>query len=98
MPEYFSEERSAEAVNSRMGQDINPRLAEIMASLVKHLHAFAKDISLTQEEWELAIGFLTRTGHLCHDERQEFILLSDTLGLSMLVDAINNRRPPGATE
>lgn len=59
MPEYFSEERSAEAVNSRMGQDINPRLAEIMASLVKHLHAFAKDISLTPEEWELAIGFLT---------------------------------------
>ncbi|MGO7718894.1 dioxygenase, partial [Rhizobium johnstonii] len=49
-------------------------------------------------EWELAIGFLTRSVHLCHDERQEFILLSDTLGFSMLVDAINNRRPPGATE
>ncbi|MBY5673096.1 6-chlorohydroxyquinol-1,2-dioxygenase [Rhizobium leguminosarum] len=98
MPEYFTEERSVEAVNSRMGQGADPRLAEVMASLVKHLHAFAKDISLTQEEWELAIGFLTRTGHLCHDERQEFILLSDTLGLSMLVDAINNRRPPGATE
>ncbi|RFB84649.1 6-chlorohydroxyquinol-1,2-dioxygenase [Rhizobium leguminosarum bv. trifolii] len=98
MPEYFSEERSVEAVNARIGRDINPRLAEIMASLVKHLHAFARDISLSQEEWALAIGFLTRTGHLCHDERQEFILLSDTLGFSMLVDAINNRRPPGATE
>ncbi|NKM83737.1 6-chlorohydroxyquinol-1,2-dioxygenase [Rhizobium laguerreae] len=98
MPEYFTEERSVEAVNSRMGQGVDPRLAEVMESLVKHLHAFAKDISLTQEEWELAIHFLTRTGHLCHDERQEFILLSDTLGLSMLVDAINNRHPPGATE
>ncbi|MBB3135471.1 hypothetical protein FHS26_003216 [Rhizobium pisi] len=67
-----------------------------MASLVKHQYAFAKDVglTLTQEEWELAIGFLTRTRHLCHDERQEFILLSDTLGFSMSVDAINNRHPP----
>jgi protocatechuate 3,4-dioxygenase beta subunit len=98
VPEYFSEERSVEVVNSRMGDGINPRLAQVMASLVQHLHAFAKDISLSQEEWDLAIGFLTRTGHLCHDERQEFILLSDTLGFSMLVDSINNRRPAGATQ
>jgi len=98
MSGYFSEEKSVEAVNARMGKDINPRLAEVMASLVKHLHAFAKDVALTQAEWELAIDFLTRTGHLCHNERQEFILLSDTLGFSMLVDAINNRRPSGATE
>jgi len=69
-----------------------------MSSLVKHLHAFAKDIGLTQDEWDLAIDFLTRTGQLCDNERQEFILLSDTLGFSMLVDAINNRRPVGATE
>jgi hydroxyquinol 1,2-dioxygenase len=95
---YFTEEGSAEAVNARMGDDINPRLAEVMASLVRHLHAFAKDVSLTQDEWDLAIDFLTRTGQLCSDERQEFILLSDTLGFSMLVDAINNRRPSGATE
>ena len=81
-----------------MGQDINPRLAEVMASLVKHLHAFAKEIELTQDEWEVAIDFLTRTGQICSEERQEFILLSDTLGFSMLVDAINNRRPAGATE
>ncbi len=98
MAEYFSEERSVEAVNSRMAEDINPRLAQVMASLVQHLHAFAKDVKLTQAEWDFAIGFLTRTGHLCHDERQEFILLSDALGFSMLVDAINNRRPDGATE
>jgi len=95
---YFTETGSAEAVNARMGDDINPRLAEVMASLVKHLHAFAKDIDLTQEEWELAVDFLTRTGQICSAERQEFILLSDTLGFSMLVDAINNRRPSGATE
>lgn len=95
---YFTEENSAEAVNARMGDDINPRLAKVMGSLVRHLHAFAKDIDLTQDEWDLAIDFLTKTGQMCSDERQEFILLSDTLGFSMLVDAINNRRPSGATE
>lgn len=95
---YFSEEGSAEAVNARMGDKIDPRLAEVMGSLVRHLHAFAKDIELKPEEWDLAIDFLTRTGQICSAERQEFILLSDTLGFSMLVDAINNRRPSGATE
>ena len=69
-----------------------------MSSLVRHLHAFIKDSGLTQLEWEFAVDFLTRTGQISSDERQEFILLSDTLGVSMLVDAINNRRPPGATE
>jgi protocatechuate 3,4-dioxygenase beta subunit len=95
---YFTEEGSAEAVNGRMGEHVNPRFAEVMTCLVKHLHNFAKEIHLTQEEWDAGIDFLTRTGQLCSDERQEFILLSDTLGFSMLVDAINNRRPPGATE
>lgn len=94
----FTEETSVIAVNSRMGEDINPRLATVMASLVKHLHAFAKDVELTQEEWGVAIDFLTRTGQMCDENRQEFILLSDTLGVSMLVDAINHRRPSGATE
>ncbi len=98
MVQYFTEEGSVDAVNARMGKDIDPRLAEVMACLVKHLHAFAKEIKLTQEEWDVGIEFLTKTGQICSDERQEFILLSDTLGLSMLVDAINNRRPPGATE
>ncbi|MBB5221889.1 catechol 1,2-dioxygenase [Amaricoccus macauensis] len=95
---YFSEARSVEAVNERMGETIDPRLATVMASLVKHLHAFAKEAELTQEEWEVGIDFLTRTGQICSGERQEFILLSDTLGFSMLVDSINNRRPSGATE
>jgi protocatechuate 3,4-dioxygenase beta subunit len=94
----FTEETSVSAVNSRMGEGINPRLATVMASLVQHLHAFAKDVELTQEEWGVAIDFLTRTGQMCDENRQEFILLSDTLGVSMLVDAINHRRPSGATE
>lgn len=98
MTKYFTEEGSVDAVNARMADGINPRLAEIMAALVKHLHAFAKEVELTQEEWDYGIDFLTKTGQICSDERQEFILLSDTLGVSMLVDAINNRRPSGATE
>ncbi|TWF59146.1 intradiol ring-cleavage dioxygenase [Neorhizobium alkalisoli] len=95
---YFTEDNSIDAVNARMGQDVSPRLATVMACLVKHLHLFAREIELTQEEWDFGIDFLTRTGQICTQERQEFILLSDTLGLSMLVDAINNRRPEGATE
>lgn len=95
---YFSEQDSAETVNSRNGQNIDSRLAQVMTSLVTHLHAFAKEIDLTQEEWDVGIDFLTRVGQICSAERQEFILLSDTLGLSMLVDSINNRRPAGATD
>lgn len=95
---YFTEASSVETVNGRMGDSTDPRLKQVMSSLVQHLHAFIKDVGLTQEEWEYGIGFLTRTGQMCSGERQEFILLSDTLGVSMLVDAINNRRPEGATE
>lgn len=95
---YFSEDTSAETVNARMGETTSPRMAEVMSCLVRHLHAFAKEIHLTQAEWETGIEFLTRTGQICSGERQEFILLSDVLGFSMLVDAINNRRPAGATE
>jgi catechol 1,2-dioxygenase len=95
---YFSEDTSVETVNGRVDPSANPRLVEVMACLVKHLHAFAKEVHLTQAEWEVGIDFLTKTGQMCSAERQEFILLSDTLGFSMLVDAINNRRPEGATE
>lgn len=98
MTRYFTEADSVNNVNARMGPDVSPRLQEVMTSLVTHLHAFAKDIQLTQQEWEVAIDFLTGTGQMCTEERQEFILLSDALGFSMLVDTINNRRPPGATE
>lgn len=98
MSAFFTEEDSVETVNARMGAQVNPRLKAVMASLVWHLHAFIKDVQLTPQEWESAIGFLTRTGQICSEERQEFILLSDTLGVSMLVDAINHRRPAEATE
>jgi len=98
MTKYFTEEGSVEAVNARMGAELNPRLREVMESLVRHLHGFIKEVEVTQEEWEIGIDFLTRAGQICSDERQEFILLSDVLGVSMLVDAINNRRPAGATE
>lgn len=95
---YFVEEDSVAIVNARMGNDTDPRLSEIMAGAVKHLHAFVKEVKLTTDEWGIAIDFLTRTGQICTQERQEFILLSDVLGCSMLVDAITNRRPKGATE
>lgn len=93
-----AEQKLTEQVIASFANAENPRLREVMQSLVKHLHAFALDVQLTMEEWELAIGFLTQTGHMCDDKRQEFILLSDTLGLSMLVDAINHRSIEGATE
>ena len=76
----------------------NPRLKQIMQSLTVHLHNFIRDVRLTEEEWNYAIDFLTKVGHITDDKRQEFILLSDTLGLSMLVDAINHRSIEGATE
>lgn len=98
MSRYFTEEASVETVNARMTDKADARLKQVMACLVRHLHSFAKEIELTQQEWDLAIDFLTRTGQICSAERQEFILLSDVLGFSMLVDAINNRRPSGATE
>lgn len=96
--DYFTEDRSEAVVNARMGSDVSPRLAEVLSALVRHLHAFAKEVTLTQDEWGQAIDFLTRTGQMCDGNRQEFILLSDVLGFSMLVDAINHRRPSGATE
>ena len=98
MSEHFSEKRSVEIVNERIGAECNPRLVQLITALVEHVHAYVKDVQLTQSEWEEAIAFLTDTGKICSDERQEFILLSDVLGVSMLVDAINNRRPASATE
>lgn len=95
---YFEEDISEEVVNARMGEDIDPRLREVMGAIVKHLHAAVKEIEPTHEEWMTAIRFLTDVGHMCTDWRQEFILLSDVLGVSMLVDSINHRRPSGATE
>jgi protocatechuate 3,4-dioxygenase beta subunit len=74
------------------------RLKEVVESLTRHLHAFAREVRLTQEEWEYGIDFLTRVGHITDDKRQEFILLSDVLGLSMLTVGINAPASPNATE
>jgi protocatechuate 3,4-dioxygenase beta subunit len=76
----------------------DPRLRALMTGLIRHLHAFAAEESLTEAEWFAGIRFLTDVGHLCDDRRQEFILLSDTLGLSMLVDLINHGTDGTATE
>lgn len=95
---YFTEENSAEVVTGRNAKAKNERLKEVMEVITRHLHDAVKEIEPTQAEWFEAIKFLTATGHMCDDWRQEFILLSDALGVSMLVDAVNNRRPDGATE
>lgn len=95
---YFTEDNSADVVISRNADAKDARLAEVMGVVVKHLHAAVKEIEPTQQEWFEAIQFLTKVGHTCNDWRQEFILLSDCLGVSMLVDAINNRKPSGASE
>jgi protocatechuate 3,4-dioxygenase beta subunit len=94
----FTEETAADAVTESFAPQTDPRLREILVSLVQHLHAFARDVELTIPEWEKAVDFLTRTGHKSDDERQEFILLSDVLGLSMLVETISNRKYGVATE
>jgi protocatechuate 3,4-dioxygenase beta subunit len=88
----FTEHNATEAVLQRNGNCSDARLREIMAVLVPHLHAVVRELRLTPEEWLAAVRFLTRTGQISNDRRQEFILLSDTLGISMLVDAINNRK------
>lgn len=94
----FNEDTATAAVLDRMSGAMDARFKEIMTSVVKHLHAVVKEVEPTMDEWMAAIQFLTATGQKCDDKRQEFILLSDTLGVSMLVDAINNRKPTGATE
>jgi hydroxyquinol 1,2-dioxygenase len=86
------------AVLQRVAGAKDPRTRLISEALVRHLHAFIREIAPTQSEWEAAIDFLTRTGQMCNEKRQEFILLSDTLGVSMLVDAINHWMPQRATE
>jgi protocatechuate 3,4-dioxygenase beta subunit len=96
--ELFSEERSAEVVAASFAGTPDPRLRQVMTSLVQHLHAFVKDVELTEEEWGFAIDFLTRTGHMSDEVRQEFILLSDVLGVSMLVETINHRTGGTSTE
>jgi hydroxyquinol 1,2-dioxygenase len=86
------------AVLARFSATPDPRLRQIMLSLISHLHAFVKEVELTEAEWFQAIEILTAAGKMCSDKRQEFILFSDTLGVSMVVDLIDHRKSEGATE
>jgi hydroxyquinol 1,2-dioxygenase len=94
----FSEDTLTAEVLRRMEKTQDPRLKEVMNAFVRHMHAFVREVRPTQEEWFRGIEFLTETGHWCKDGRQEFILMSDTLGVSMLVDFINYGKTAGATE
>ena len=95
----FTEDTLTDAVIERIRENTpNPRFRQIMMAAAKHLHAFAREVELTEEEWFEGIKFLTAVGKKCDDKRQEFILLSDILGLSMMIVALNHKTPPGATE
>ncbi|MBV9798133.1 MAG: intradiol ring-cleavage dioxygenase [Solirubrobacterales bacterium] len=93
----LADEELTQAVLSSFSGCRSERFQEIIQSLVRHLHAFASDVELTEEEWFAGIDFLTQTGHITDDKRQEFILLSDVLGVSMLVVGLNHRKPSVAT-
>src|SRR6478672_9781339 len=84
-------ETITDAVLEQMATTPDPRLRKIMASAVKHLHAFARDVNLTPAEWIKGIEFMTAAGKMCTPERQEFILLSDTIGLSALVNGLHDK-------
>ena len=94
----FSEAVATDAVIQRMAQSKDPRFLEIISSVIRHLHGIVRDVEPTMEEWSRAIQFLTQCGQNSDDKRQEFILLSDTLGISMLLESINNRTEGDATE
>jgi hydroxyquinol 1,2-dioxygenase len=94
----LNQDNITQAVIASFAEAGNPRLQQIMTSLVQHLHAFARDVKLTEEEWFQGIEFLTQCGHITDSKRQEFILLSDVLGLSMLTVAMNTEKPRGCTE
>jgi hydroxyquinol 1,2-dioxygenase len=87
-----------ESVLERLANTPDSRLKEIMLSLVRHLHGFAREVKLTEAEWLKGVEFLTQTGHITNAQRQEFILLSDVLGLSMLTVVMNNDKPDACTQ
>ena len=94
----FNEQNVTDAVLERFQNMPEGLSKQIMSSFVRHLHDFVKEVRPTVEEWGQAVDYLTRTGKMCSDKRQEFILLSDTLGVSMLVDAINHPGRTGLTD
>jgi hydroxyquinol 1,2-dioxygenase len=94
---FVTEENISEVAEQRWSTCHDPRLAEIMTALIRHSHAFVREVGLTHEEWLAATEYLAATGQISDDKRKEFILLSDVLGLSMLVVMQNGRTPDGAT-
>ena len=80
------------AALARLAKTSDPRMKQIMTALIRHLHGFVRETALTPAEWKTAIEFLTAVGHITDDKRQEFILLSDTLGVSAMVDLVRHRR------
>lgn len=94
----FDEKSITAAVIERMAECRDPRFREVMTSLVTHLHDFVREVQLTEAEWLTAIQFLTEVGKTCTDRRQEYILLSDTLGISVLVITLNHPADQGSVE
>jgi hydroxyquinol 1,2-dioxygenase len=94
----FNELNITDSVIERFGATPSPRLKQLVCRLTAHLHDYVREVEPSFEEWLYAVQFLTRTGQLCGGGRQEFVLLSDVLGISMLVDAVNHRRPDATTE
>jgi hydroxyquinol 1,2-dioxygenase len=95
--QLITEDNITELAAARWATAHDPRTAEVLSALVKHLHAFAREVRLTEAEWMAAVQWLTRTGQVSDDKREEFILASDVLGLSMLVVQMNHRLDPAAT-
>lgn len=94
----LTEENITDAAIATLENAATPRLKQVMGSLIKHLHAFIRDVEPTEKEWLVGVKLLTKVGQKCDDVRQEYILFSDVLGATILVDAINHRKQGGATE
>jgi catechol 1,2-dioxygenase/hydroxyquinol 1,2-dioxygenase len=94
----IGEDTVTDAVTASFARTPDPRLRECLGALVRHLHDAVREVEPTVAEWEAVIGFLTATGQKCDTTRQEFVLLSDVLGISALVENLNHRKAPGATE
>lgn len=93
----FSEETSAEAFSARLAGSTDSHLSSLMAGVVTHVHDLIKEFRPSQDDWRKVIAFLTEVGHASDERRQEWVLLSDLIGASALVEEINSRRPKGAT-
>jgi hydroxyquinol 1,2-dioxygenase len=94
---YITEENITEIALSRWSTGDDPRTAELLTALVRHLHAFAREVRLTEDEWAAAIQWLVRAGKISDEKREDFVLASDVLGQSMLVVQMNNNFDPAAT-